>query len=96
MVAGSGLSYQPAPGYDPHTAVCSDVLYGSFSDHPRHFKAGEPVAQRTVVFFVEVTPKTTATLSRSCATDEASGTPVLRFKLPEGGQGEVTLLRPNE
>ena len=67
MAAGSGLSYQQAAGYDPHTAVCADVLYGSFSDHPRHFKAGEQVAQRIVLFFVEVTPKTTAALSRSSA-----------------------------
>jgi hypothetical protein len=92
MVAGSGLSYQPAPGYDPHTAVCSDVLYGSFSDHPRHFNAGEQVAQRTVLFFIEVTPKTTATLSRSFTIAETSGRQVLRFKLPEGGQREVPLL----
>jgi hypothetical protein len=96
MAAGSGLSYHQAAGYDPHTAVCPDVLYGSFSDHPQHFKAGEQVAQRTVLFFVEVTPKTTSTLSQSFSIAEKSGTPVLRFKLPEGGQAEVPLLSVSE
>ena len=96
MVAGSGLSYHQAAGYDPHTAVCADVLYGSFSDRPRHFKAGEQVAQRIVLFFVEVTPKTTATLSRSFSIAETSGTQVLRFKLPEGGQAEVPLQSATE
>jgi hypothetical protein len=93
MVAGSGLSYHQATGYDPHTAVCPDILYGSFSDHPQHFKAGEEVAHRIVLFFVEVTPKTTSTLSRSFSIAEGSGTQVLRFKLLEGGQAEVPLLR---
>jgi hypothetical protein len=91
-VVGSGLSYHQATGYDPHTAVCPDVLYGSFSDRPQHFKAGDQVAQRTVLLFVEVTPKTTSTLSRSFTIAEKSGAQVLRFKLPEGGQAEVPLL----
>jgi hypothetical protein len=92
MAAGSGLSYHQAAGYDPHTAVCPDVLYGSFSDRPQHFKAGEQVAQRIVLFFVEVTPRTTSSLSRSFSTAEWSGTQVLRLKLPEGGHAEVPLL----
>ena len=92
MAAGSGLGYHQATGYDPHTAVCPDILYGSFSDHPQHFKAGAQIAQRIVLFFVEVTPKTTSTLSRSFSIAEKSGTRMLRLKLPEGGQAEVPLL----
>jgi hypothetical protein len=92
MAAGSGLSYHQATGYDPHTAVCPDILYGSFSDRPQHFKAGDPVAHRIVLFFVEVTPKTTSTLSRSFSITEGPGARVLHFKLPEGGMAEVPLL----
>ena len=40
MVAGSGLNYQQAAGYDPHTAVCPDILYGSFSDRPAALQGG--------------------------------------------------------
>ena len=94
MVVGSGLSYHQATGYDPHTAVCPDILYGSFSERPQHFKAGEQLAQRIVLFFVEVTPKTTATLSRSFTIDERSGAEVLHCKLPEGGEATVPLLSP--
>jgi hypothetical protein len=96
MAVGSGLSYQQAAGYDPHTAVCPDILYGSFSDHTHHFKAGEQVAHRVVLFFVEVTPKTTSTLSRSFSIAEQPSAQVLRFKLPEGGQAEVPLLPPSK
>jgi hypothetical protein len=92
MAVGSGLSYHQAAGYDPHTAVCPDVLYGSFSDHPHRFKAGDLLAQRIVLFFVEVTPKMTSTLSRSFRLTEKSGSQVLRLKLPEGGHAEVPLL----
>ena len=92
MAVGSGLSYQQATGYDPHTAVCPDILYGSFSDRSQHFKAGEQVAHRVVLFFVEVSPKTTSTLSRSFTIVEGPGAQALRFKLPEGGHAEVPLL----
>ena len=96
MAVGSGLSYQQAAGYDPHTAVCPDILYGSFSERPQHFKAGEQVAHRVVLFFVEVTPKATANLSRSFSIAEGPGTQVLRFQLPEGGHAEVPLLPPSK
>ena len=92
MAIGSGLSYHQAAGYDSRMAVCPDILYGSFSDRPQRFKAGDQVAQRIVLFFVEVTPKTTSTLSQSFSIAEKSGTRVLRLKLPEGGQAEVPLL----
>jgi hypothetical protein len=92
MAAGSGLSYHQAAGYDPHTAVCPDILYGSFADRPRHFKAGELVAHRVVLFFVEVTPKNTSSLSRSFTIAEKAGSQVLRLKQPEGGEAEIPLL----
>jgi hypothetical protein len=72
--------------------VCPDILDGSFSDRPQHFKTGELVAHRIVLFFVEVTPKKTSALSQSFSIAEKSGTPVLRFKLPEGGEAKVPLL----
>jgi hypothetical protein len=92
MAAGSGLSYHQATGYDPHTAVCADVLYGSFSDRSQHFKSGDQVAHRIVVFFVEVTPRKTAALSKSVHLEDTVAPPVLRFKVPEGGRVEVPLL----
>ncbi len=73
-------------------AVCPDILYGSFSDRPRRYQAGQQVAQRIVLFFVEVTPKTTSTMSRSFSIAEKSGAQVLHFNLPEGGQADVPLL----
>jgi hypothetical protein len=91
MVAGSGLNYQQATGYDPHAAVCADILYGSFSDRPQHFKAGDQVAQRIVLFFVEVSPRTTSTLSHTFSIAKKSGAQVLHLKLPEGGHAEVPL-----
>jgi len=92
MALGSGLSYQQAAGYDPHTAVCPDLLYGSFSNRPQSFKAGEQAARRVVLFFVGVTPKKTAALSRSFRIEDKAGAQVLRFTLPEGGEAEVPLL----
>jgi hypothetical protein len=90
--AGSGLSYHQASRYDPHTAVCADLLFGSFADRPRHFKAGDLVAHRIELLFVEVSPRTTSTLSRSLSIAGKPGTSLLRFKLPEGGHAEVALL----
>jgi hypothetical protein len=91
VAAGSGLSYRQASGYDPHTAVCADVLYGSFLDRPRQFKAGEHVARRIVLFFAEITAKKTAALAQAVRIQATPGQ-VLQFKLPEGGQAEVPLL----
>jgi hypothetical protein len=91
-VLGSGMSYQQSKGYDPHTAVCADVLYGSFRKGSQHFKAGEEVARRVVLVFVEVTPKRTAALSQSFKITEKNGTKLLQVKLPEGSRAEVPLL----
>jgi hypothetical protein len=92
MAVGTGMRYQQGSGYDPHTAVCADLLYGSFLDYPRQFKAGEQAARRIVLMFTEVTPRQTAALARSVKVEEGPRGGVLRFKLPEGGQAEVPLL----
>ncbi len=91
VVAGSGLTYGQSSGYDRNTAVCADVLYGSFAEGPKHFQAGDPVARRILLFFAEVTPRQTAALARAVRVEEKSGHATLRFKLPEGGQAEVPL-----
>jgi hypothetical protein len=93
-VAGAGLSYAQASGYSPGICVCSDILYGSYSDYSKEFKAGEEVAHRLAVFSVEVTPKETSVLARSCKMEEKSGAKVLCFKQPGGGNVEVPLSGP--
>ncbi len=85
--AGSGLAYIQATGYTPQ-AVYADMLYSSFSDKQREFKAGDEVAHRVVIFFTEITPEETAALAKSAKIEGQT----LRFKLPEGGEGEVSLL----
>jgi hypothetical protein len=89
MAEGSGLIYAQSGGYDPHTAVCADVLYGSFAQGPKRFKAGEAVARRVILFFTEVSPSQTAALARSVRIEEQAGRQTLRFKLPEGGEAKV-------
>lgn len=90
-VAGSGLTYAQASGYNTQ-AVYADVLYGSFSDQPRNFKADDEVAHRIMLFFVEVTPEETSVLSQSVRIEQTPDGQVLRFRLPEGGEAEVPLL----
>jgi hypothetical protein len=92
MVAGAGLAYAQASGYTPGISVCSDVLYGSYSDHPKQFKAGEEVARRVAVFFVEVPPKKMPALARSCRIETKPGGQVLHFKPAGGKAAEVPLL----
>jgi hypothetical protein len=93
MVAGSGITYSQAAGYSPGIAVYADILYNSFSDQPKHFKAGEQVARRVAICFVETTPKKTATLARSYRIENKASGQVLRFKRPEGGNAEVFLAK---
>jgi hypothetical protein len=85
--AGSGLAYNQATKYNPQ-GVYADVLYCSFSNGARQFKAGDEVAHRVIVLFAEVTPEETSALAASVKVDGN----LLRFKLPEGGEGEVSLL----
>jgi len=91
MVAGSGPAYAPASGYLPGISVCADILYGSYSDHPKEFKAGEEVAHRVAVLFVEVTPKEMTALAGSCKIEEKPSGQVLCFKQPGGAAAEVPL-----
>jgi len=62
------------------------------SDHIRKFKAGEEVARRVAVLFVEVTPKETSALARSCRIEVKPGGQVLHFKQAGGKDAEVPLL----
>lgn len=91
MVAGSGMTYMQTHGYLPGISVGADVLYGSYSDHPRQFKAGEEVARRVVLFFVEVGSQETSALAQSCRMEEKSSGQILRFKQPGGKLAEVKL-----
>jgi hypothetical protein len=92
MAAGSGISYQQATAYQQGMAVYPDILYASFSDHPRHFKAGEEVAHRVAILYVEVTPSETSNLAQSWKIENAPSGPTLRFKLPESGESKIPLL----
>lgn len=83
---GSGLNYVQATGYNGQAVYC-DVLYGSFSNTARSFKAGEEVARRVIIFAVDVTQEDTAVLARSIKIGTS-----LSLTLPEGGEVEVTLL----
>jgi hypothetical protein len=91
MMNGAGMTYDQASKYSP-LAVYTDVLYGSYSDHPRKFKTGDEVAHRVGVFFVEVTPKETSKLAKSCRIETTPGGQVLRFKQPDGKVVEIPLL----
>jgi hypothetical protein len=92
IIAGKGIVYEQATGYRPGISVCSDMLYGSFSDHSKHFKAGEEVAHRVGLCFAEVTPKETSALAQSARIEETRDGRVLRFKMPDGSETKIPLL----
>lgn len=92
VLAGSGMAYAQGSGYLPGICVCADMLYGSYFDHPRQFKAGEEVAHRVAVFYVEVSPKETAALAKSCRIEVKAGGQALHFKQAGGKVIEVPLL----
>ena len=92
MIAGAGMTYAQAAAYSPGISVRSDILYGSFSNDIRQFKAGEEVAHRVVIFSVEVTPQETSALAQSCRIETKRGGQVLRFKEAGGKEVEVPLL----
>src|SRR5687768_12484009 len=89
--AGSEMNYSQATEYNKQ-AVFADILYGSSSDRPKDFKAGEQVARRIMIFFVEVTPKETAALAKSVRIESTPDGQFLKFKLPGGGESKVLLL----
>jgi hypothetical protein len=92
MPVGAGMSYSQASGYSRGIAVYTDVLYGSYSNQERRFKAGEEVARRIGVFLVEVTPKETSKLAKSCKIEATPGGHVLHFTQPDGKDTQVPLL----
>ena len=92
MVNGARIEYAQAHGYSGGLAACADILYGSYSNHPRSFKTGDEVARRIGIFSVEVTPKETASLAKSCKLETTPNGQVLHFKQPDGKVAEVPLL----
>lgn len=89
--AGAGMAYAQASGYSRGSSVYSDILYGSYSDHPRQFKAGDEVTHRVEIFFIDVTPQQTSNLAKSCRVGTAPGGRVLHFQQPDGKTGEMPL-----
>lgn len=91
IVTGSGMNYAQAPGYAPGISVCTDVLYGSFSNQARHFKAGEEVARRVAILMVETTPKETAAIAKSARIDGPPRNQTLHFKADKLDETELLL-----
>lgn len=91
VLSGSGMAYVQASGYSPGICVCADTLYGSYSDRPRRFKAGDEVAHRLAICFVEVSPKETSKLAKSCRIENTSTDSILYFKEPDGTDIEIAL-----
>jgi hypothetical protein len=60
MLSGAGMAYAQASDYARGIAVYPDILYGSFCGEKRQFKAGEEVARRKIVLYLEASPKETA------------------------------------
>jgi len=90
-VTGAGMTYAQAKGYSPGISVCADVLYGSFSDKLRTFKKGDQVAHRMAIFYLEVSPRKTASLAHSVKVEKMHEGGILHFELPEGGASKVPL-----
>ena len=89
---GSGMEYAQATRYSPGISVRTDILYASYSDQPRQFKAGDEVAHRVAIFFTEVTPRETSKLAKSCRIETMpGGGKELYFKQPDGKVAEVSL-----
>jgi hypothetical protein len=93
IVAGNGMAYEQSSAYSRGTSVRSDILYGSYSDRRRQFRAGEEVARRTLIFYLEATPEETAALSKSYRVETKSGRRVLHFKQPDASETEILLSR---
>ena len=86
LVKGSGLAYRDVKPYNRDGAR-EDFLFGSYSEAPRKFKAGEEVARRIVVLFTETSPEETASLAEKIRIEGNS----LHVALPEGGEYETRL-----
>jgi hypothetical protein len=84
------LSYQQAKGYSPGISVCTDILSASSLENPKQFKAGEEVARRVAIFYVEISPHKTAELAAS-AMLRGDKSDLLLFKLPNDQYATVKL-----
>lgn len=91
MVSGGGIAYQQAADYSRGISVCSDILYGSYSDQTHQFKAGDVIAHRVTIFFVEVPASQTSDLAKSCRIEKGAAGDVLHFKQPDGTETQVPL-----
>lgn len=89
-VLGSELAYRDVPKYNRDGAR-EDLLYGSYSEKQREFKAGDEVARRVVVFYVETSPEETARLAEAAQIEKTPSGSVLHLALPEGGECRVSL-----
>ncbi|MDI6827861.1 MAG: hypothetical protein QME62_05180 [Armatimonadota bacterium] len=90
-VAGSGLAYVQASGYNEQ-AVYADVLYGSFSNRKRQFKAGDQIVHRVIVFVVETSPEETSVISENVMIKETLKGRILHLKLPAGEEYQFSLM----
>ncbi|MGZ4972430.1 MAG: hypothetical protein ACXWDN_06690 [Limisphaerales bacterium] len=90
-VEGSGMTYMQGTNYTPGMCVCTDVLYGSFSNERKSFEAGEHIAHRVAILCAEVSPRDTAAMAKTIRLENVRGVRVLHFQAPEGGTREVTL-----
>lgn len=91
MLSGAGMAYAQASAYSRGSSIYTDILYGSYSDQPRQFKAGDEVAHRVEIFFTEVTPQETSTLAKSCRIETTPGGKELHFQQPNGKTSQVPL-----
>jgi hypothetical protein len=89
-IAGAGLSYKKANGYNAQ-AVCADILYGSFLNQRRKFKAGDEIAHRIILCAVDISPEQTEALIKSSKVQHTAAGKELRFDLLEGGEAKVKL-----
>ncbi len=87
-IEGAGLSYRPATAITRGISVKTDLLYGSFHEGRQSFKRGQEVCRRIAVCYVNVTPKETSTLARSCKVDGSR----LHVALGGGGTADIPLL----
>jgi hypothetical protein len=91
VIEGSGINYTQAKSYSRGISVYSDLLYASYSDQPKDFKAGESVAHRAVLLLTEISPDQTGTLAHSLRIEKNAQQRHLCFDLPEGGRARISL-----
>ncbi|HEV2320200.1 MAG TPA: hypothetical protein VGV18_10650 [Verrucomicrobiae bacterium] len=88
---GAGMTYAQASRYSRGISVYTDILYGSYSNRPRRYKAGDEVALRVAILFTEVSPRETSRLAKSCRIETTPRGRILHFKQPGGEVAEVPL-----